>query len=71
MAYTVNEDGGVKEKRGNKVAHGEHFDKYGRPTTDPTKLFDPSGNRITVPHLKLSPEERKKRQKLHDRKYHS
>ena len=69
MAYTVNEDGGVKERRGNK-AHGEHFDEHGRRTTDPTKLFDPSGNPITVPHLKLSPKERKKRQKLHDSKYH-
>ena len=72
MAYTIDEKGGVKKRKGNKVAHGDpHFDSYGAPTTDPTKHVDPSGNPITVPHLKLSPEEQKKRKKLHDKKYHA
>ena len=71
MAYTIDEKLNVKERKGDKVAHGEHFDKYGAPTTDPTQLFNPSGERITVPHLKLSPEERKKRKELHDKKFHA
>ena len=60
---------GGPEREAN-IAHGEHFDTYGAPTTDPTKHVDPSGNPITVPHLKLTPEESKRRKKLHKKKYH-
>tara|TARA_R100001530_G_C4318105_1_gene154925 strand:+ start:1851 stop:2069 length:219 start_codon:yes stop_codon:yes gene_type:complete len=71
MAYTIDEKGGVKERKGTKVAHGDpHFDRYGAPTTDPTELIGPDGKRMKVDHLKLSPEEQKKRKKLHDKKYH-
>ena len=70
MAYTIDEKGNVKERKGDKIAHGEHFDEYGAPTRDPTKHVDPSGNPITIDHLKLPKEERERRKKLHNKKYH-
>ena len=53
------------------VAHGEHFDSHGQITTDPTKLTGPDGKPMKVDHQKLSPQEKRKRQKLHDTKYHN
>ena len=51
-------------------ADGTHFDEYGRPIQDPTEGMDPSGNPITIPHLKQTPEESEKNKQLHIQKYH-
>jgi hypothetical protein len=51
-------------------ADGTHFDEYGVPIQDPTKGMDPSGNPITIPHLKQTPEESEKNKQLHIQKYH-
>ena len=54
-----------------KLAHGEHFDEYGRIIGDPTKGHaDPSGNPITIPHLEQSPQEKIDNLKIHNKHYH-
>ena len=53
-----------------KLSHGKYFDEYGQPIQDPTKGMDPSGNPITIPHLKQTPEESEKNKQLHIQKYH-
>ena len=55
----------------NEIAHGEHFDEYGRIIQDPTTGIDPSGKKIRIDHLEQSPEEKKKNKATHKRKYHS
>ena len=53
------------------VAHGEHFDEYGRIIKDPTTGIDPSGKKIRIDHLEQSPEEKKKNKATHNKKYHT
>lgn len=53
-----------------KLAHGEHFNRYGEIIGDPTKGFaDPSGNPITIPHLEQSPQEKKENERIHNQNY--
>ena len=63
-------EGDVKGHPDWKLAHGQHFDEYGRIIQDPTRSIDPSGNPITIPHLKQTPEESERNRQLHINKYH-
>ena len=53
-----------------QMAHGEHFDEYGRIIQDPGFGIDRGGNPIRLPHMEQSPEEQKHNKGLHDWKYH-
>jgi len=52
------------------IAHGKHFDEYGRIIQDPGFGIDPGGNPIRLPHMEQTPEEKKRNKGLHDWKYH-
>ena len=52
------------------MAHGKHFDEYGRIIQDPGFGIDRGGNPIRLPHMEQTPEEAEKNRQLHINKYH-
>ena len=53
-----------------RIAHGEHFNRYGEIIGDPTKGHaDPAGNPITIPHLEQSPQEKIDNLKIHNENF--
>ena len=63
-------EGDVKGHPDWKMAHGKHFDEYGRIIQDPGFGIDRGGNPIRLPHMEQTPEEAEKNRQLHINKYH-
>ena len=63
-------EGDVKGHPDWKLAHGQHFDEYGRIIQDPGFGIDPSGNPIRLPHMEQTPKEAERNRQLHINKYH-
>jgi len=63
-------EGDVKGHPDWKLAHGQHFDEYGRIIQDPGAGIDPGGNPIRLPHMEQTPEEAEQNRQLHIMKYH-
>ena len=63
-------EGDVKGHPDWKMAHGKHFDEYGRIIQDPGFGIDRGGNPIRLPHMEQTPKEAEKNRQLHINKYH-